>query len=159
MNPRGTTGGFFRARNQRYQLPSLRSEHGELTNTEDGLKSEERSPYHSLLLAVLSHSKLVPIVSPAPSPPVLCKPRNTVKPPPSVLLAPLATTVSPGEVRGHHVPLDVGFSYRYLSWISATGFRAGLKQDQELLQRAPPDGNAFGSRHAPRCAVSAWARV
>lgn len=55
MNSHGTTGGFFRARNQRCQLPSLRSEHGELTNTKDGLKSEERSPYLSLLLAVLSH--------------------------------------------------------------------------------------------------------
>lgn len=44
MNPRGTTGGFVRARNQRYHLPSLRSGQGELTNAEDGMKSEERSP-------------------------------------------------------------------------------------------------------------------
>ena len=81
MNPCGTTGGFFGERNQRYQLPSLHSEHGELTNTEAGLKSRERSPYHTLLLAVLFHSKLVLIISPALSPLVLCKPQNTVKTP------------------------------------------------------------------------------
>ena len=82
MHPRGITGGYFRARNQRYQLPSPRSELGELPNTEDGLKSGEHSPYLLLPLAVIFHSKLVQIASPAPSLLVLRKPQNTVKPHP-----------------------------------------------------------------------------
>lgn len=56
---------------------------------------------------MLSHSKLVEIVSPALSSLVFYSPQKHCK---NAHLAPLATVLSLGEVRGHHVLLDVGFS-------------------------------------------------
>lgn len=120
--------------------------------TKDRLKSGQ---HNLLLLALFFHGNLVQLSSQALSPLVLCNPQNIVKPPFSTLLTPLVTTISLAEVRGHAEPLDVGFpsGTSALSWVLASGQDSMESRSQQFLQRAPPDGNAFGS---PHWAVHSW---
>lgn len=58
------------------------------------------------------------------------------KTPPSTLFSPLATTMSLGEVRGHYVPFDVGFSAgtQAVSWLQG---RIELKAGANSFAKSP----------------------